>query len=145
MGAREILRPPERASHPSENTMELRKEPSKPRAAGLIHQVLIALQICLSFLSSEGPRNGQMQCKGWISPFPCDTGAHPAAVFPSSTRGKDPFSPTALKSQQEVNPRDPETQQGAAQCFPSVPQELPRGIPSYSSNTESSSRAALCR
>lgn len=59
MGAREILRRPERASHPSENTMELRKEPSKPLAAGLIHQVLIALQICLFLLSSE---TGSQKC-----------------------------------------------------------------------------------
>lgn len=126
MGAREILRWPERAFHPSGSPVELRQEPWRPRAAGLIQQVFIALQICFFFLSSEGLRNGQMQPKGRINPFPRDTGALPAAVFPPSTRGKDPFSPTALKkTQQEVNPRDPETQQLKAfqQGLRSCPQE----------------------
>lgn len=118
MGAREIPRRPERASHPSENTLELRKiDPS-----ALIQRVLIALQ---TYLFSEGLRNGQMQPKGWISPFPHDTRAPPAAVFPSSTRGKDPFPPTALKTQQEVSPRVHSREQLNAfhQCLRSCPEE----------------------
>lgn len=57
-------------------------------AAGLIHQ-FFTFQICLLCLSSEmecQKSDDQMQPKGQTKPFPCDTGVHPAEVFPSSTK-----------------------------------------------------------
>lgn len=85
--------------------------------AGLIHQFFTSFQICLVSFSSETgcqKSDDQMQPKGWTKPFPCDTGAHPAEVFPSSTEERDPLSLTTLKTQKERNPRDPRVQQGAA-------------------------------
>lgn len=48
--------------------------------------------------------------------------SHPAQMK------KIPLSPTALKTQQEMKPGDPEKQQGAALRVQSLLQELPRGI-----------------
>lgn len=117
MRAREIQkRPKRRASHLTESTAALRKEPYKMPAASLIHQFFASFQICLLPLSSETgsqKSDAQTQPKGRIKPFPRGTAAHPAEVFPSSTNEKDPPLSHSLKNPARDEARRPRKTAGS--------------------------------
>lgn len=117
MRAREIQkRPKRRASHLTESTAALRKEPYKMPAASLIHQFFASFQICLLSLSSETgsqKSDAQTQPKGRIKPFPRGTAAHPAEVFPSSTNEKDPPLSHSLKNPARDEARRPRKTAGS--------------------------------